>query len=77
MQERFTELAEQMREIMQDQQSQGITPENSKDWQQTMYDLHVLGFEQHPPATFNDLCRADRDYTFGLGREDDRDAWGR
>lgn len=77
MQERFTELAEQMREIMQDQQLQGITPENSKEWQQTMYDLHVLGFEQHPPATFNDLCRADRDYTFGSGREDDRDVWGR
>ncbi len=77
MQERFTTLAEHMREILQDQQRQGITPENSKDWQQTMYDLHVLGFEQYPPATFNDLCRADRDYTFGFGREDDRDIWGR
>jgi hypothetical protein len=77
MQERFTSLAEHMRETIEDQQRHGITPENSKEWQQNIYDLHVFGFEQHPPVTFNDLCRADRDYTFGFDRVDDRDVRGR
>jgi hypothetical protein len=74
MQERFTTLADSAREIMHDQLLHGITAANSSGWQSVIYGLHVLGFEQHPPVTFNDLCRSDRDYTFshdiGIERDD-------
>lgn len=61
--EQFDTLATTTQGIVQDIQQHGITPENTLAWQQALYQLHVIGFQLHPPVTFNDLCRTDRDYS--------------
>lgn len=69
--EHFDALASTTQNIVQDIQRHGITPENTQAWQQALYQLHVVGFQLHPPVTFNDLCRTDRDYSrFALDRAD-------
>ena len=59
----FEALEKTTHELVQSIQQYGITPENTLAWQANLYQLHVLGFQQHPPVTFNDLCRTDRDYS--------------
>lgn len=60
--DRFELLASNMRAALQNIEQHGLTSENRRTKENHLYQLHVLGFQQHPPVVFNDLCRTDRDY---------------
>ncbi|HEU5375447.1 MAG TPA: hypothetical protein VFV38_08415 [Ktedonobacteraceae bacterium] len=61
--ERFEKLASTMHEVLHNIEQHGMTQENKHAWETNLYQLHIIGFQQHPPVTFNDLCRTDRDYS--------------